>query len=175
MTTKLLKKSLIVVAIGAVVLGGIGLTLNQTAAQKGDERSENPAKTQEKNPLRALAGTDSRLVDVPKACIADEITIKEAKAEGVSAAAAGNSCENAKADCRKNLAKQVAKDAEKECNNYTKVQNDAEVCKAHRGNFNPTENIKYEPENCTERVGEHGHKDFFVSCKIVKPVQYNCN
>lgn len=150
----------------AVVLVG-GLTSNRATAQKDPEG--------EKNPLRALAVIDSRLVDVPKACTADEITIKEAKSDGVSAAAAGNSCENAKADCRKNLAKEVAKKADKECTNYSKVQNEADICKAHRGNFNPTDNIKYEPENCTERVGEHGQKDFFVSCTIVKPVQYNCN
>ncbi|MEK7517139.1 MAG: hypothetical protein AAB583_01200 [Patescibacteria group bacterium] len=156
--------SLLVVVL--LVLGG--LTLNSVLAQRPEEPGA-------KNPLRAAQELDSRLVDVEKACIADEVTIKEAKAEGVSAAAAGNSCENAKADCRKNLARKVAKDADKECNNYTKVQNDAEICKAHRGNFNPTENIKYEPENCTERVGEHGQKDFFVACTIVKPVKYTCN
>lgn len=141
---------------GLAILGG--LTLNSVLAQRPEEPGE-------RNPLRAAQEIDSRLVDVEKACIADEVTVKEAKTDANSQ----ESCEKAKEACRAKLAKEVANKADTECKLYTKVKDENQVCRAHRGNFNPTENVKY--GECIEtREGTH-----VVECEIVKPVKYTCN
>ncbi len=151
----MLKRGIILIILSLVLTG---LTLNSVLAQRPDDPSA-------KNPLRAAHEIDSRLVNVEKACIADEVTVKEAKSDANSQ----ESCEKAKEACRAKLAKEVAKKADTECKLYTKVANENETCRAHRGNFNPTENVKY--SKCIEsREGTH-----IVECEIEKPVKYNCN
>lgn len=165
-----LKNSLFAFTLASMVLAGIAFTFNQTAAQRKDEEVQNPAKAQDQNPLRALAVIDSRLVDVPRPCTADEVTIIPDSVVGE-----GGTCLDAKADCRAKLARKVAEKANAECKLYSKVDSiDGEEvkCKAFRGNFNPTTNIQYDPENCKKREGQ----EFFdVRCTNQTPIKYTCN
>lgn len=166
MKTILSKKSLVIVVLGAIVLGGLALKLNQATAQRQGEEVQ-PIEGQEQNPLRALVAIDSRLVNVPRACTADEVTIIPD-----SVAGEGGTCLDAKADCRAKLAKSVKNKADRECKLYEKVDDENVKCRAFRGNFNPTTNIQYDPEGCKKREGQ----EFFdVRCTNLTPIKYTCN
>lgn len=149
--------SVLSVILALALMGG--LTLNRATAQKNLEG--------ENNPLRALAAIDSRLVDVPRACTADQVTIIPD-----SVAGEGGTCLDAKADCRAKLARNVANKANKECKLYSKVDDENVQCRAFRGNFDPTTNIQYDPEGCKKREGQ----EFFdVRCTNQAPIKYTCN
>lgn len=167
MKTKLSKKSLIIVALATIVIGGLALTLNQATAQRQGEEVQDVEEAQRHNPLRALAVIDSRLVNVPRACTADEITVIPD-----SVAGEGGTCLDAKADCRAKLARSVANKANTECKLYSKVDDETVRCRAFRGNFNPTTNIQYDPEGCKQRP----RQEFFdVRCTNQTPIKYTCN
>ncbi|MEK7517143.1 MAG: hypothetical protein AAB583_01225 [Patescibacteria group bacterium] len=147
---------LLLVFAAALIFLGV-LALNPMLAQRPDDAAS-------KNPLIAREA-DSRLFDVEKARTADEVTVKEAKTDANSQ----ESCDKAKEACRAKLARVVAAQADTECKLYTKVKDEGEVCRVHRGNFNPTENTTY-GECIKTREGTH-----VVECKISKPVKYTCN
>jgi len=153
-------KFFIFAALALMVFGAY--TLNSARAQR-------PEEAQVINQRLAIQDIDPRLVDVEKACTADEVTIKK---DGAAGSGNADNCENAKKKCRASLARSIASIANDECKLYSKVSDEREMCKAHRGNFNPTENIKYTPANCTQLVDA----TWSVECKNnVSDVKYTCN
>ena len=102
---------------------------------------------------------DSRLIDVEKACRADEITIRHQNPRtGEPTVTAEGDNEK---ECRQKLVNKIYDLANEECKLYSKVKNKEKQCEAHRGNLNVTDDISYDQNR--------------GRCQLDKDVKYTCN
>lgn len=119
-----------------------------------------------------VAETDSRLVDVEKACKVDEITIDDLFDQNTGQpkiVERGND----KNDCKKKLVNTVYNLANAECMLYTKIEKPqggagggelrrqpAEECHASRGNLNPSKHFGFIDDR---------------TCYLAQKVDFTCN